>query len=90
MHKQKRKGEQGFIHIVIIIILLLIVISLLGVSLRSVFSNTLLQDNFGIVGDWFSGLWHSSIATPFRYIVGLLIIPVWNRFLSVLQGGINF
>ena len=80
--------NRGFIHIIIIVVLLLIIISLLGISLRSVFSNTLLQENFGVVGEWLSRIWNSVIFTPVRALIDLFIIPVWNKFLSVLQGGI--
>lgn len=87
MNNQQNKG---FIHIIIIVVLLLIIISLLGVSLQSVFSNTLLQQNFGFVGNWLSTLWHSVIFAPIRGIIDLFIIPAWDRFLNILRGGINF
>lgn len=82
--------QKGFIHIIIIVVLLLIIISLLGVSLRSVFSNTLLQENFRVVGEWLSRIWNSILLSPIRALFNLFLIPVWDRFLQVLQSGINF
>ncbi len=77
--------QKGFIHIIVIAILLIIIVSLLGVSLRSVFSNTVLQENFRAVGDWLSWLWNSPILAPLRYFFNLFLIPVWDRFLDALR-----
>ena len=79
------RQEKGFIQFIFIIILIIIVLSLLGVSLRSLFSNTTLQDNFGVVGEWLSKIWHSTLATPLRYIFGQVIQPIWERFLDALR-----
>lgn len=80
-----KKQDKGFIHIIIIAILLIIIISLLGVSLQSIFANTLLQDNFRVVGDWLSWLWNSTILSPVKYVFDLLIVPAWQRLLTSLQ-----
>ena len=88
--QRNKKQKRGFIHIIIIIVLLLIILSLLGISLRNVFSNTLLQDNFGFVGDWLSYIWHSVLFTPVRAIFDVFLIPLWNRLVSTLQWGVNF
>ncbi|MBI2023326.1 hypothetical protein HYT01_02055 [Candidatus Giovannonibacteria bacterium] len=54
--------KQGFIQILIIIALLVIILSLLGVSLKSLFTDTLLKDNFKYLGGWMLKLWDKSYA----------------------------
>ena len=80
IHQQK-----GFIQFIIIIALVIIILSLLGVSLRSLFSNDTLLDNFGVVGEWLSKLWHSVLLSPVRYVFDRLIVPIWDRFVDALR-----
>lgn len=77
--------QKGFIQFILIIVLVIIILSLLGVSLRGLFSNTTLQDNFGVVGEWLSKIWHSTLITPVRYVYENLIIPIWDRFVDALR-----
>lgn len=67
----QKKG--GFIQIIIILVLVIIILSLLGVSLRALFNNPALQDNFGFVGSWLQMVWNNYLAAPFAYL--------WNSFL---------
>lgn len=84
--------EKGFIQIIIIVILLVIILSLLGVSLSALFSNPILKQNFGFLGEWLSRLWNSYLAAPFRYFFSTLVNLVWEPFVDTLTGlknGIN-
>ena len=88
----KSMKEKGFIQIIIIVILLVIILSLLGVSLSALFSNPILKQNFGFLGEWLSGLWNSYLAAPFRYVFNTLVDLVWQPFVDTLTGlksGIN-
>ena len=51
--------NQGFIQSIVIIILLLVIVSLLGVSLTSVFNDKTLQENFSFVGEGISTFWNT-------------------------------
>ncbi|PJE64137.1 MAG: hypothetical protein COU90_04680 [Candidatus Ryanbacteria bacterium CG10_big_fil_rev_8_21_14_0_10_43_42] len=51
--------NKGFIQSIIIIILLLVIISLLGVSLTSVFNDKTLQENFKFVSNGINIFWNS-------------------------------
>jgi hypothetical protein len=51
----------GFIQILIIVALLMIILSLLGVSLTSLFSDTLIKENFYFVGAWISTIWQKTV-----------------------------
>ena len=82
--------QKGFIQLIVIFILIVIVLSLLGVSLRALFSNTTLHDNFGFVGEWARWFWNSYLGAPFRLIFSNLLKPIWDRFLHALQGGVSF
>jgi len=64
-YKYMAQNKQGFIQIIIIVVLLVIILSLLGVSLSSLFSNPLLQNNFGVVWGWVSNVWTNYLSVPF-------------------------
>lgn len=70
--------QQGFIQIIIIVVLLVIILSLLGVSLSSLFSNPLLKDNFAIVWGWASDIWNNYLSVPF--------IAIWHAFKALIWG----
>ena len=74
----------GFIQIIIILVLLVIILSLLGISLRAVFSSPTMKENFGFVGEWVSIVWNRYLAVPFRIIYQNLIKPIWLRFINAL------
>lgn len=82
--------KRGFIQLIIILVLIVVVLSLLGVSLRTLFSSATLQDNFGFVGEWLRWFWNSYLGAPFRIVFENLIKPIWDRFLHALQGGLSF
>lgn len=81
--------ERGFIQLIIILALIVIIISLLGISLRAVFSNSTLQENFGFIGDWLVWLWGDYLSQPFRFIYNTLIKPIGERLINALRN-INF
>lgn len=81
--------NKGFIQIIIIAVLLVIILSLLGVSLSSLFSNPLLKENFGFLGKWIAKLWNSYLFAPFQYIWNIWVNLMWNPFLDTLKGGLN-
>jgi hypothetical protein len=51
--------NEGFIQSIIILVLLLVIVSLLGVSLTSVFNDKTLQENFRFVSEGISIFWNS-------------------------------
>jgi hypothetical protein len=77
--------QGGFIQLIIIIALLLIILSLLGVSLRSVFSDSLLQDNFGVVGKWISDVWVNYLETPATFLFDLFVEKVWDPIFNTTE-----
>ena len=79
----------GFVQLIVILVLIVIIISLLGISLRAVFSNSTLQENFGFMGEWLDWLWDNYLSQPFRFVYGTFIKPVWERFINTLRN-INF
>ena len=90
MNEQRLPHQhRGFVQLIIILILVVIIISLLGISLRAVFSNSTLQENFGFVGKWLKWLWNNYLSQPFRFIYNAFIKPVGERFLNAIRN-INF
>lgn len=83
------RQKQGFVQLIIILVLIVIIMSLLGVSLRAVFSNSTLQENFGFIGQWLDWLWNNYLSRPFRSIYETLIRPIGERFINALRN-INF
>ena len=80
-----KEQKQGFIQIIIIIVLLVIVLSLMGVSLGSLFSNQLLKDNFGFMGKWISNIWNNYLGAPFHYLWNIWTELIWKPFLGILH-----
>ena len=86
----EKKG--GFVQIIIIIVLLVVILSLLGVSLSSLFSNPLLKDNFGFLGDWLSALWNNYLAASAHYFWNILKEVIWTPLVNTMKGlaaGVN-
>ncbi|OGF49737.1 hypothetical protein A3G55_03230 [Candidatus Giovannonibacteria bacterium RIFCSPLOWO2_12_FULL_44_25] len=78
--------NKGFIQIIIIGALLVIILSLLGVSLSSLFSNPILKENFGFLGKWLAKLWNSYLSAPFQYLWSIWVDLIWEPFLDILKG----
>ena len=78
--------RKGFIQIIIIFVLLVIILSLLGVSLSTLFKNPILQENFGFIGDWIAWLWNTYLSVPFWYVYEIFIDLVWEPSLDILRG----
>ncbi len=72
-----RQNKGGFIQIIIILVLVVIILSLLGVSLRALFNNPSLQDNFSFVGNWLSALWNNYLAAPGAYLWNSILRPLF-------------
>lgn len=75
----KNMQNRGFIQIIIIMLLLVIILSLLGVSLSSLFSNPILHENFGFLGDWISTIWTKYLAGPFKLL--------WDMLINLVKSG---
>jgi len=56
-----RQQNKGFIQTFIIIALLIIILSLLGISLSSLFSDTLIKENFFFLIGWLSKAWNTTV-----------------------------
>ena len=50
-------SNKGFIEILLAVAVVVIILSLLGISLGSIFGNQLLKDNFGFIWDWIKFSW---------------------------------
>ncbi len=79
-------NNKGFIQIVIILVLLLIILSLLGVSLSSLFSNPILAENFGFVKTWGLWLWNNYLSGPVGQIWSVVGKLIWAPFVDVMEG----
>lgn len=80
-------AKQGFIQLIIIIALLVIILSLLGVSLSSLFSNPVLQQNFGFLWNWIGKIWDNYLSAPFSYLWDIWATSIWKPFLNILKIG---
>lgn len=80
----RNNENQGFIQLIIIIALLVIILSLLGVSLSALFSNPVLQQNFGFLWNWMGNFWNNYLAAPFVYLWNLWVEIAWKPFLGML------
>lgn len=60
--------QKGFIQIIVIFILIIVIISLLGISLKEIFSklsdNPSVGENFSFVTDWIVHTYNSYLAKP--------------------------
>ena len=68
--------NRGFFQLILILVLLVVILSLLGVSLSSLFENKTLQENFAFVGKGLTAVWEKALKTP--------VLGVWDA----LWGGI--
>jgi len=82
--------QKGFVQLIIIVALLVIILSLLGVSLRALFANELLKENFGFIGEWLRWFWNGYLGMPFRLFYEGFVKPFWERFLDALRNGVSF
>ncbi|MBI2021164.1 hypothetical protein HYS99_01475 [Candidatus Giovannonibacteria bacterium] len=77
--------KSGFIQLILILILLVIILSLLGVSLSSLFSNPVLKENFSLVGNWIIKLWNSYLWVPFEFLWNTWVRLIWRPFLETIN-----
>lgn len=66
----------GFIQIILIFILFIVILSLLGVSLSSLFNNQTLRDNFSFLWNWTGIVWNHYLKGPAEY--------AWNLFVTFI------
>ena len=78
--------NKGFIQIIIIAVLLVIILSLLGISLNSLFSNPVLKNNFGFLGQWIAILWNNYFGATFNYFWNIWVQIFWQPFLDAMKG----
>ena len=78
--------NSGFIQIILILVLLLIILSLLGVSLTSLFSNPILKNNFGFIAKGAYYVWDNYLGAPVSYIWSVFRDLIWNQFVDVMKG----
>ena len=89
LRKTHMNKNKGFIQIVIILVLLLIILSLLGVSLSSLFSNPILAENFGFVKTWALWLWNNYLKAPAYQLIKIFGNLIWQPFMDVMGGLMN-
>lgn len=66
--------NRGFISVIIIFILTVIILSLLGVSLSSLFNDRTLRENFVFLWHWVVYIWNTYVAHYARQIWNMLPI----------------
>lgn len=76
--------QNGFIQIIIIIILIIVIISLLGISLKEIFSklseNPSVGENFSFVTDWMVSAYNSYLAKPIESLFSIFKDYIFNIF----------
>lgn len=76
--------QKGFVQIIVIIILVIVIVSLLGISLREVFSklsdNPSVGENFSFVIDWMTDVYNSYLSKPIGNLFGLLKDYIFGIF----------
>ncbi len=72
-------NQNGFVQLIIILILLIIILSLLGVSLSSLFNDKTLRENFSFV-------WNGLIHVWDTYLAGYAT-AFWNFLKTTLRIG---
>ena len=84
--------NQGFIQLIVIFLLIIVILSLLGVSLSSLFQNKTLQENFSFIGVGLGYAWDQWLEKPVAAVKdvimnGFIRELFWNPFLSFLKTG---
>lgn len=91
--------ESGFIKIIIIIVLILVIISLLGISLKEIFtklsSNPQMSENFIFVKNWLVDVYNKYLSGPvgegFAYLKNYLfgIFPESKKVIPTSEPATN-
>lgn len=77
--------QRGFIQLIVIVALLIIVISLLGVNLKDVAGNPLVQGNFSYVYNFSNWLWSNYLHDPVRIAFNVWVDVLWKPFVGAMQ-----
>lgn len=79
-------NNQGIIQLIIIILMFVIILSLLGVSLSTLFGNKTLKENFSFIWKWTKIVWDKYLKAPASYGFNIFIDLVWEPFVAVMKG----
>ena len=84
--------NQGFIQLIVILLLIVVILSLLGVSLTSLFQNKTLQENFSFIGVGLGYAWDHWLERPMAAVKdvimnGFIKELIWNPLLNFLKTG---
>lgn len=74
------KKEKGIIQLAIIIVLSIIILSLLGVSISSLFNSKTLRENFATLWRGISWLWNTYASVIWEFIKSWLYEPLKTIF----------
>ena len=77
--RNDKNNDDGFVQLLIIIVLLLVIISLLGVSVKKVYENELIKENFSFSLRAAVGIWDEHISP--------LIPRIWDFFMNMRGSG---
>jgi len=77
--------NRGFIQIIVIVAIFIITISLLGISLSSIFNNGLIRDNFSFVWRWSDYVWENYLKIPAKFIWNLFVDFIWEPFNDIVR-----
>lgn len=78
--------NQGIIQLIIIILMFVIILSLLGVSLSTLFGNKTLRENFSFIWIWAKIVWNKYLGAPASYGFDIFIEFIWKPFVAVMKG----
>lgn len=78
--------NQGIIQLLIILILLVVILSLLGVSLSTLFGNKTLRENFSFIWSALKLVWNKYLGAPASYAFDVFRDLIWEPFVEVMKG----
>lgn len=77
--------KRGFIQIIFIFILFIVILSLLGVSLSSLFNNQTLRDNFSFLWNWTEIIWNNYLKGPAEYAWSIFVTFIFNPIRNQIE-----
>lgn len=70
--------QSGFIRTILIIVILIILLSIFKVSLKNVFDNQFVKDNFSFVWDSITYVWDKFLGKPIMYAYNFIKDDIWT------------
>jgi len=77
--------QSGFIRTILIVVILIIVLSIFRVSLKSIFDNQFVKDNFSFVWTGITYVWDNFLGQPVMYVYNFFKDNIWAPSLESWQ-----